>query len=62
MNKEDDLKWDNRELGADERYVAVVSKDKQKIFDDILNLVLVRFRMDKELYSELCNNAKKRKP
>lgn len=27
-------KWDNRELGADERYVRVVPKSKERLVDE----------------------------
>lgn len=59
MNKEDDLKWDSRELGADERYVASSSCEVEKEVDEILNLISVRFKMNKELHSLLCKKAER---
>lgn len=59
MNKLDDLKWDNRELGADEKYVIVSSIEVEKEVDEILNLVSVKFKMDKELHRLLCEKAER---
>lgn len=59
MNKEDDLKWDNRELGANERYVALSSCEAEKEVDEILSLVSVRFKINKELHSLLCEKAER---
>lgn len=58
MDKEDDLKWDNRELGADEKYVAVSPINSEKM-DEILSLVSVRFKINKELHSLLYKKAER---
>lgn len=51
--------WENRELGCDERYVTVASKDEMDCIDKRLGMVNVKVRLPEETYQYLINEADK---
>ncbi len=51
-NHEEDS-WDNRELGAEEKYVRKVSPDREKDIDEKLGLQIISIRLQKNLIDEL---------
>ncbi len=50
---EDSNHWDNRELGADARYVRLVSKDEEKRIEDAMGLQMISIRLPKGLIEML---------
>ena len=51
--REQELAWDNRELGLDEKYVKKVSLEKAKEIDAALGLQSISIRLQTELIEQL---------
>jgi len=49
----DAQKWDDRELGASEEHVEVVSKAEMTAFNDALSLQAISIRLQKNLIEDL---------
>lgn len=56
--KKETCPWEARELGCDERYVAVVSAGEAEVIDKALGLGRVSFRISNELKEKLEAQAK----
>ena len=56
--KKETCPWESRELGCDERYVAVVSAEKAEAIDKVLDLSEISFRISNELKEKLEAQAK----
>jgi len=52
-------KWDKRELGADEKYVAVVSKEDEVRIDESLGLKPITIRLQASLIKDFETAARK---
>jgi len=53
----DDEAWDNKDLGADEKYVRKASPDREKTLDENLGLQTISIRLQKSLIDSLKNLA-----
>lgn len=53
----DDQKWDDRELGADKKYVKPASKEQMEKFDRALGVTTVNIRLPNELLQSLKDKA-----
>lgn len=51
--KQNDDKWDDRELGASEKFVRRTSKEREKNLDDNLGLQSISIRLQKNLLDDL---------
>lgn len=51
--KEEKCLWESRELGCDEKYVAVATKEEMEDFDKHLGLVEVKLKISQNLYKRL---------
>ena len=45
--------WDNRDLGASEKYVRKASPDRERVLDERLGLQTISIRLQKSLISNL---------
>jgi len=53
MQNNNDEKWDNRELGADEEHVVRASKEEEEKLDQALGLQTISIRLQKTLIDQL---------
>jgi len=56
--KKETCPWESRELGCDERYVAVASADEAEAINKALGLSKVSFRISSDLKEKLEAQAK----